>query len=122
MDNRVYEAIEAGDHEKLEELTKNGTNFNDVDMYGELPAHKAARWGYYKCLKILVENGSSLDSTNNNGYTPVQIAAEYALAVDSGYHACSGKLHNYDKCLKILKEQGLFLNEGHWPQYIAELP
>ena len=91
MGNEVCQAIKDGDHQGLEKLAKDGADLSVVfnkELYR--PAHFAACWSQYECLKVLLKHKANISSATRSGYTPACLADRF----------CNDDVR--DKCVKIL--------------------
>lgn len=57
----------------------NGAKFCERDIIGRVPLHYAAAQGHYQCVFTLVGIGTPLSSEDNQGCTPLHLAAGYDL-------------------------------------------
>lgn len=53
--------------------------------YGPYPIHWACVNGHILCVDLLIQNGASIDCTDNKGCTPLIICAQYGKAMLAGY-------------------------------------
>ena len=53
--------------------------------YGPYPIHWACVNGHILCVDLLIQNGASIDCTDNKGCTPLIISAQYGKAMLAGY-------------------------------------
>lgn len=53
--------------------------------YGPYPIHWACVNGHILCVDLLIQNGASIDCTDNKGCTPLIICAQYGKATLAGY-------------------------------------
>lgn len=53
--------------------------------YGPYPIHWACVNGHILCVDLLLQNGASIDCTDNKGCTPLIITAQYGKAMLAGY-------------------------------------
>lgn len=53
--------------------------------YGPYPIHWACVNGHILCVDLLIQNGASIDCTDNKGCTPLIITAQYGKAMLAGY-------------------------------------
>ena len=53
--------------------------------YGPFPIHWACVNGHILCVDLLIQNGASIDCTDNKGCTPLIISAQYGKAMLAGY-------------------------------------
>mmetsp|Transcript_27752 Transcript_27752/g.36374 ORF Transcript_27752/g.36374 Transcript_27752/m.36374 type:complete len:582 (-) Transcript_27752:386-2131(-) len=71
-----------GNVEQVKQAIADGEDVNQKDSYQFTAAHHACMYDYVEVLKILNENGADFSLTNNNGNTPLLLAAE------KGYFDC----------------------------------
>lgn len=57
--NELFDAVKAGNLNKVQELVKNGADLNLKDQYGSTLLHRAANWQKNAILKYLLENGAN---------------------------------------------------------------
>ena len=103
MDYDIYEAIKAGDCEKLQKLIAGIADINaavldsgdgTIFSHETTPVYLAARYGQVECLKILIESGADVNAVDEYEYTAAHSAAMY------------GQL----EYLKVLIENGVNVN------------
>ena len=76
MNKKVLDAIDAGDHKRLEELAKDGADLSSASESGRTPVFHAV-WrgkGDDKCLAVLVKYGADLKATDETNSAPAHIA------------------------------------------------
>ncbi|XP_071483044.1 ankycorbin-like [Diadema antillarum] len=67
-DDKVLQAIEAGDIEKLQmTLAKKGTSPTKLDTEGKTALHFAAQKGQYPCLEVLLQLGANPRASDGQG-------------------------------------------------------
>ena len=107
--------------------------------YGPYPIHWACVNSHILCVDLLIQNGASIDCTDNKGCTPLIITAQYGKAMLAGYligkgaktfltdHEGDSALHwacfKGNKLIKIIKTEMLqrkyictswFINKHSW--------
>ena len=70
----VFDAARSGDTTKLKKFLDLGFSVNLADEDGRSLLHCAAGEGKIIAVKVLIENGSSVDSVDKNGWTPSMYA------------------------------------------------
>jgi len=55
-------------------LIDNGVDFQQVDVYGNIPLHYAVRAKKPELVKVLIENGSGVNTVNKDGVSPLREA------------------------------------------------
>lgn len=64
-----------GEHpEKVVRLLKLGADIDVKSSKGKTALHCAAKAGFIKVIEVLIENGATIDATDNNGETPLMEA------------------------------------------------
>lgn len=53
--------------------------------YGPYPIHWACVNGHILCVDLLIQNGASIDCTDNKGCSPLIISSQYGKAMLAGY-------------------------------------
>jgi len=72
---QLFEAVEAGEIEKVKELIANGANINKRDSWMQTPLHYAAEFGNSEIAKILIDNGAKVNvKSKMANTTPLKIA------------------------------------------------
>lgn len=68
-------------------FTNCGVEINEQSRsdYGPYPIHWACVNGHILCVDLLIQNGASIDCTDNKGCTPLIITAQYGKAMLAGY-------------------------------------
>ncbi|XP_072167134.1 uncharacterized protein [Diadema setosum] len=75
-DDKVLQAIEAGDIEKLQmTLAKKGTSPTKLDTEGKTALHFAAQKGQYPCLEVLLQLGANPRASDGQGCTALHSAS-----------------------------------------------
>ncbi|XP_033124057.1 ankycorbin-like [Anneissia japonica] len=100
-DEKVLQAVEAGDHEKLQTtLTKKGTSATKLDAEGKSAFHLAAKLGQYPCLEILLQLGADVNVVDKKGCTALHCASK------SGHFNCIQRLLQLHADATIFNIQG----------------
>jgi ankyrin repeat protein len=75
----ICDAILNENVEKLEEILLNEKfiNLNYIDNEGQTPLHRSCKIGNLNIVKILINNGASLNLTNRYGWYPIHIASYF---------------------------------------------
>jgi serine/threonine protein kinase len=106
---KLLEASEKGDVEKVKKLLKEGANVNAKGKYGWTPLHMAAKNGHIEVVKLLIENGAYVNAKGNDGYTPLHDAA----------------WNGHIEVVKLLIENGAYVNAeskyGRTPLHMAAI-
>lgn len=69
-------AATTGSEEPAALLVKNKANLNLAEKHGKTPLHEAAKYGYEKFAKILIDAGADLEVKDKKGRTAKDIATE----------------------------------------------
>ena len=90
MDQKLFEAVEAGDITELQRLIDAGADVNAMDYYGDTVLRLASKNGNVDCVKALIAAGANLNMQDMSGKTILMIAAEnqdfalMSLIIDAG--------------------------------------
>jgi len=90
----LYNAVKAGNREKIRTLISNGADVNYVflpEEYGLTPLHMAAYFAMDDIIKLLVDNGANVNCYSLEGKTPLGFAVNR---------------HNREKTISLLLEYG----------------
>lgn len=72
---QLFESVEKGDYQKVDELLKKGVNPNSYsDRGGFRAAHIAAREGHSAILLNLIEHGADVNLLSKSGLSPIYLA------------------------------------------------
>ncbi len=122
MTNDLHEAIKASDESEVVQSMASRCDINEVNQYGDQPAHVAARYNRLECMKILIINHANMNRKNYNGLTPLGeaqmngnsrivalIKENYALVEAPEYswdeeiqRECAGWFQSYDHERQII--------------------
>merc|ERR1711991_741929 len=67
-------AYYTGNYMIYEMLLKAGANPNEVNKFNETPLHLAAKGGFPKCCKALIEHGADTNKLQKKGNSPLHWA------------------------------------------------
>lgn len=70
----LQEAVSDGAPGALRRLLKQGARTDITDAEGRTPLHVAAEWGYYQCVRLLVQYGADVNAMTLAGLTPLALA------------------------------------------------
>lgn len=76
---KLYNAVKAGESEKVRALIDDGADVNYVfqpEEYGNTPLHMAAYFAMNNIMKLLIDNGANVNSYSLEGKTPLDYAVE----------------------------------------------
>lgn len=76
---KLYNAVKAGESEKVRALIDDGADVNYVfqpEEYGNTPLHMAAYLAMNNIMKLLIDNGANVNSYSLEGKTPLDYAVE----------------------------------------------
>ena len=76
LDERLFDAVKAGDLVAAQAAVADGAGVGAQDDYGEEPLHLACAGGHLGIAQWLHSLGASLDSTDNDGDTPLHFACD----------------------------------------------
>ena len=106
-------AIDNGNSEAIVELfLKAGSNVESkATANGRTPLSLAAMSGFESVARVLLAHGAALEATDNNGQTPLLLAA------------CNWTLEGHERVVKLLLDQGAAIeatdNDGRTPLLLA---
>lgn len=69
-------AASTGSDEPIVLLLKNKANLNLAEKHGKTPLHEAAKYGYEKVAKVLIDSGADLEVKDKKGRTAKDIATK----------------------------------------------
>ena len=58
-------------------LVRHGAKHYDVDIHGESPLHRAAKYDHLETVQYLLARGANVDEVDANGQTALHKAADY---------------------------------------------
>ena len=58
-------------------LVKHDAKHYDVDIHGESPLHRAAKYNHLRTVQYLLAQGANVDEVDANGQTALHKAADY---------------------------------------------
>ena len=58
-------------------LVRHGAKHYDVDIHGESPLHRAAKYDHLQTVQYLLAQGANVDEVDANGQTALHKAADY---------------------------------------------
>ena len=58
-------------------LVRHGAKHYDVDIHGESPLHRAAKYDHLGTVRFLLARGANVDEADANGQTALHKAADY---------------------------------------------
>ena len=58
-------------------LVRHGAKHYDVDIHGESPLHRAAKYDHLETVQYLLAQGANVDEVDANGQTALHKAADY---------------------------------------------
>ena len=92
----LTQAAEVGDHERVASLLRSGANVNRSyqNVYNEVALWKASRNGHSKCIELLLDSVTNVNTMDANGYTCLMLSAPHG---------------NHD-CVQFLLEKGADVN------------
>jgi ankyrin repeat protein len=73
-DSGLINSARIGDIGAVKKYLANGANINARNELGETSLHAAAFNNRFNIVQLLLENGSKINSEDNNGYTPMDMA------------------------------------------------
>ena len=82
LPKKLWDAVSDGDASLIKRLIKNGVDVNAKDRIGETALHRAVRKPSHTAVAIsalLTATNINMDAKNNDGWTPLHIAAEFNL-------------------------------------------
>jgi ankyrin repeat protein len=71
----LLEAATRGEFYEVQRLLERRANFDERDIHGNTPLHRAAYFGSIEIVRLLIEKGANMDARNNQGETPLMSAA-----------------------------------------------
>tara|TARA_B100001029_G_scaffold178624_1_gene185844 strand:+ start:1 stop:1470 length:1470 start_codon:yes stop_codon:yes gene_type:complete len=80
-DLRLIESSRIGDFNRAKKNISNGANVNAKDPTGGTALHAAAFNNHTNIIHLLIDSGANVNVTDNNGYTPADIARKDAAMV-----------------------------------------
>lgn len=89
----LHHAARLGDLATAQQLIMTGYNVNEPDLFGSTPLHMAAMYGHKSMVECLLSYGANLNAKtyqlNQFAYTPLDLAAEYALNTEVFHYLLS---------------------------------
>lgn len=79
LDEDLFQAIESGDKDKMEQLIKQGVDVNAIDKDGWTPLHKACLKRNIEVTKLLILNGADINVKIKMKYFPDMTSLHLAL-------------------------------------------
>ena len=78
MENDIFKACKDGDIKTVKKYIKDKRDVNAKDQKSGLSLlHIACMFHHLELVELLLDNGANINSTNNNGSTPLHIACKY---------------------------------------------
>ena len=71
----LHSAAEDGDSDRQVDLIAKGLNVDERDSLQRTPLHLSTFRGNIKCSEMLLTAGASPDAADEDGYTPLHLAA-----------------------------------------------
>lgn len=75
-DADIFDIVEVGDIEALQELIRNGANVMERGHENWTPLHLAASEGYFEIAELLLKQGADSSARDNDDWTPLHLAAQ----------------------------------------------
>jgi hypothetical protein len=69
----LMEAVQNGDLEAVQQLSRDTRTLNTRDAYGRTPLMLAARMGHIEMAKTLIEAGVDIDAKDKYGFTAIEL-------------------------------------------------
>ena len=105
----LYDAVEAGDLERVQVLVEQGVDKKKTGQYDQTPLHAASHNGHLAVVRYFVEQGADIEKADRCGYTPLIVAS----------------IWGHLEVVRYLLEQGAnrdkASNEGATPLHLAAL-
>jgi len=79
-DLSIYDAIEDGNIEVVEQHLAAGTDVNSKDKDGWTPLHEAASEGHKPIVELLITKGADVNAKDDDGETPLDAAGKPEIA------------------------------------------
>lgn len=72
----LLDAVAHGDYNGVKRLLERRANFDERDVNGNTPLHRAAYFGNTDIVRLLIEKGANVDARNKQGETPLMSGAQ----------------------------------------------
>lgn len=96
-DQRLHEAVADGNLAAAQAALAEGANVASEDL-GQTPLEVASKRGRTKIVRLLLDHGADVNSADNNGNTPLMLAAKSIMASHYG--------GSYAEVVELLLEKG----------------